>query len=252
MSTGQLSPPQPSRRSSRPRSASPQAPLSSLSSPKQHHQREEQQPKKLKLDHEKQKNGESASASSGTGSASSNDDKKKDSPAFRLRPRRSTPKPEPNTVPSAGKRFSLFQAMMAQHERFKAGQFNMVKRKLIFNKQKVYPPTLNSEDQIPTIRIVPQRSPTSSITEDIFVSPFVQRLSLVQLESGKDYPANYISLKIKEKERVQMPVVQKHHHGLSYGSVGHGQGHGHDGHETVLKILAKQSDDDAISSSSSR
>ncbi|XP_054161962.1 uncharacterized protein LOC128959944 [Oppia nitens] len=122
-----------------------------------------------------------------------------DSPAFRLRPRRSTPKPTPS---SHGKRFSPFTAMMERLKHLKDG--SDVKRKLLFNKQKVYPSTFNSDENVPLIRVIPPRSPTSSVKEDIFVSPFVPKISTKELEMDKEYGVNYISLKIIMKEDLDL------------------------------------------------
>lgn len=127
-----------------------------------------------------------------------NSDTEHDCPAFRLRPRRSTPKPNP----SPGKRFSHFTAMMNRLKYLKDG--SDVKRKLMFNKQKVYPSTFNSEELFINTRIIPPRSPSCSITEDIFVSPFAQKISPLELEADKEYGANYLSLKIIFKEDIEV------------------------------------------------
>lgn len=128
-----------------------------------------------------------------------NSDTDHDCPAFRLRPRRSTPKP---VTPSPGKRFSPFTAMMNRLKYLKDS--SGVKRKLLFNKQKVYPSTFNSEDLFTNTRIIPPRSPSCSITEDIVVSPFVQKISSQDLEADKEYGANYLSLRIIFKEDIEV------------------------------------------------
>ena len=127
------------------------------------------------------------------------EDKPQDSPAFRLRPRRSTPKP---VTPSPHKRFSAFTAMMNRLKHLNDG--SDVKRKLMFNKQKVYPSTFNSDEPIPSTRVIPPRTPSGSVTEDIFVSPFVPKISTSELEADKDYGANYLSLKIVFKEDIEV------------------------------------------------
>jgi hypothetical protein len=79
-----------------------------------------------------------------------------------------------------------------------------VKRKLMFNKQKVYPSTFNSEELFVNTRIIPPRTVSCSITEDIFVSPFVQKISPFELEADKEYGANYLSLKIIFREDIEV------------------------------------------------
>jgi len=128
-----------------------------------------------------------------------NSDSEQDCPAFRLRPRRSTPKP---ATPSPGRRFSPFTAMMNRLKYLNDG--SDVKRKLMFNKQKVYPSTFNSEELVCNTRIIPPRSPSCSITEDIVVSPFVQKISPLELEADKEYGANYLSLRIIFREDIEV------------------------------------------------
>ncbi|CAG2102202.1 unnamed protein product [Medioppia subpectinata] len=122
-----------------------------------------------------------------------------DGPARRLRPRRSTPKP---VTPSPNKRFSPFTAMMNRLKTLNNG--SEVKRKLLFNKQKVYPSTFNSEEPLPCTRVHPPRSPSCSVCEDIFVSPFVPKISTKELESDTVYGANYLSLKIVFREDMEV------------------------------------------------
>lgn len=163
---------------------------------------EEPNRKQLKSEHYsdcKTPNNSSADESTALKSKTKGDDKQQDSPAFRLRPRRSTPKP---VTPSPHKRFSAFTAMMNRLKHLNDG--SDVKRKLLFNKQKVYPSTFNSDEPIPSTRVIPPRSPSCSVTQDIFVSPFVPKISTSDLEADKEYGANYLSLKIIFKEDIEV------------------------------------------------
>jgi hypothetical protein len=127
------------------------------------------------------------------------EDTDEDGPAKRLRPRRSTPKA---VTPSPGKRFSPFTAMMNRLKTLNNG--SEVKRKLLFNKQKVYPSTFNSDETVPSTRLIPPRSPSCSVCEDIFVSPFVPKISTKELEADKTYGAYYLSLKIICREDIEV------------------------------------------------
>ena len=160
---------------------------------------EEPNRKQLKSERHSDCKTESVEDSKSKKSATNGKDSEQDSPAFRLRPRRSTPK---TVTPSPHKRFSPFTAMMNRLKSLSEG--SDVKRKLMFNKQKVYPSTFNSEEVIPNTRVIPPRSPSGSVTEDIFVSPFVPKISTKELEADKDYGTSYLSLKIILKEDIEV------------------------------------------------
>ena len=109
-----------------------------------------------------------------------------DSPAFRLRPRRSTPKPSPS--PLNGLKYSILK-----NSRFLSLTNNQdaavaVKRKL-FRLPKFDDPEIKAEKVVAPC-------PENSIVEDVRIGVFVERVEIDKLNQCGDYPSNYISLRI--------------------------------------------------------
>lgn len=131
------------------------------------------------------------------GDKSDKETTEKDSPAFRLRPRRSTSTPltpsPSNSSPT--KRLSTLSAMMRKQA--------LVKRKLVFNVHKTYPSSnIGAEISEPT-RLVPPRSPSMSIKEETFISAFFERITVNEVEADREYKDNYLTLRIVSREDVK-------------------------------------------------
>ncbi|RWS02292.1 Protection of telomeres protein 1-like protein [Dinothrombium tinctorium] len=136
----------------------------------------------------------SSADTTANGSGDDGNSSDKDSPAFRLRPRRSTPRPTPSASNSSqAKRYSLlsnkesplYEARIAAKLKYKA--VSPAKRKLFrFSSFEEREESLK--------RSIPPLSPSRSVVEEINIGVFAERVLVKRLESGKSYDSNYISV----------------------------------------------------------
>ena len=126
--------------------------------------------------------------------------KGQDSPAFRLRPRRSTPKPSPLLSVSGHKRSytSLLPGPILESTGSTYTTVESVKRKLFKILSK-------DSDDDGRRRFERPPSPTSSIKSDVNLCVFLERISIDDLEPNQRYPLNYVCLRIIRMDKITKP-----------------------------------------------
>lgn len=113
-----------------------------------------------------------------------NGQEEKDSPAFRLRPRRSTPKPSPS--PLNGQRYAMLRSLPAAVNL--TPNAAAVKRKLF----KLH----EEEDTKPPAKSPQPPCPAQSIAANVSISAFVEKITVDSLSHNGEYASNYVSLRV--------------------------------------------------------
>lgn len=166
-------------------------------------------------------------------------EKGKDSPAFSLRPRRSTPKPSPLRASSHKRSYtSLLPGPILESTGSVYTTVESVKRKLFKILSK------DSDDDDRKSRFDRPLSPTSSIKSEVNLGVFVERIGIEDLEPNERYPMNYVCLRIIQIIK-SSTATQSSHEGSSQPD----QSNTHDVHLKPSMIIYAQEPDGHLSPS---
>lgn len=143
------------------------------------------------------------------GASSTNNDKGgdgNDSPAFRLRPRRSTPRSNSGSAKKLSSGSLIFSRLRSQQHQTPATRPTSSAKRNLFSSNELTGgaddndelDTHNGETDNINKRTDLKRDIIDSITTDVLISPFMQRISVVDLKPNLKYEHNYITLQVKE------------------------------------------------------